>query len=98
MALNRFTSEAIEARYKEAVAEREAILAASKPHRDEYNALAAEADAIRNKQKAAADKFKEIEKDLYELDMEISRLIKADPGRTVISIQAEAAKVAAKIG
>lgn len=93
----KFTSEAIQARYVEAVAEREAILAASKPYRDAYNALAAQADEIRDKQKAAATEFKRIEKDLYELDMEIGRLVKSDPNRTVVSIKAEGAVIAGKV-
>jgi predicted nuclease with TOPRIM domain len=93
----KFSTDAIQARYAEAVAEKEAILAASKQYRDEYNELAAQADEIRNKQKAASDKFKEIEKDLYDLDMEIGRLIKADPGRAVISMQAEGATIEGKV-
>ena len=63
------------ARFHEAVAERDAILARAKPHRDEYEAVSAEITKITQERlKPAEAAMKAAEEGLFDLNAEIGKI------------------------
>lgn len=63
------------ARFHEATAERDALDAQAKPLREKYDAISAEITEITEKRlKPVAEKKREIEQGMYDLNMEIGKI------------------------
>lgn len=72
-----FTPDAIRQRYVEATIEVERIRALAKPHRDARDAVLAEMQPLLDREKELIAVYIEIEKPLYDLEMERAALNRA---------------------
>ena len=83
--------------HREAVAELEALEAKRAPHRAELDKLNAEREALRIKIKATADLWRADIERICELQNDIAAYVRGGAlGGTVVSLEAEAGKLAAK--
>lgn len=76
------TPQALRARFREAVAERDAIQAASKPLRDQRTALREQIAPLEEQDRRLVEQIKHSEAGLFDLQNEIGMIVRALNGNT----------------